>query len=132
MRATVTAQEMAAHVAAVCRRAKVRVSSHSSGGRAWRKSSRIAIRPVKGDITYAIALHELGHVLGEQKGKRIDHEVQAWQWARRHAIVWTDAMKAKEAASLASYARWMGRRPSSTPKYPETAAYLAEVLRGEF
>ena len=122
-----TSQEMAAHITRICRRAKITVSTASARGRAWRKSSRIAIRPVKSDITYAIALHELGHVLGVQTGKTLDKEVQAWQWARKHALVWTDAMTQKEQASLASYVRWANRKPNSTPKHAETVVYLNSV-----
>lgn len=120
----VTPKDMAAHIARICARAKVIVRAHSSGGRACRKGSWIAIRPVKSDITYAVALHELGHVLGSQTGKRIDHEVQAWQWARAHALVWTDAMTQTESKCLASYVRWMNRKPNSQPKHAETVAYL--------
>src|SRR5262245_46798119 len=47
--------------------------------------------PVRGQVTYAIALHELGHALARQVNHPDDivRERGAWEWARDNAIVWT-------------------------------------------
>lgn len=102
--------QMAAHVRKVCIVESIEVTSHSRGGRAWRKKRRIAIRPVKSAITYSVALHEIGHILGpRQSGTRLDKEVGAWEWARANAIEWTDAMEKTMQDSLQSYLKWAAR-----------------------
>jgi hypothetical protein len=63
---------------------------------------------VNGAVTYAIALHEIGHCLGRNQSKSlIQAEIAAWLWARAHAIVWTPAMAECARKSLMRYAaRW--------------------------
>lgn len=100
--------DYAAHVARICKIEDIEVVSHSSG-------------PVKTAITYAVAMHEIGHILGpHQTGKntRLDKEVGAWEWAQQHAIEWTDAMTATRARLLKTYLDWAARskqakRPTS-------------------
>jgi hypothetical protein len=105
-----TVEQMAAHIAKICKIESIEVSSHSSGGRAWRKGRLIAIRPVKSAITYAIALHEIGHIVGpRQSGSRLDKEVGAWEYAMDKAIEWTPTMNATMSKSLLSYLRWANR-----------------------
>ena len=105
----------AAHIARICKIEDIEVGHHSSGGRAWRRKRRINIRPVKTAVTYAIALHEIGHILGpRQNGVRLDKEVGAWEWAREHALEWTDQMEAKMRKCLRSYLEWSQR--SRQPK----------------
>ncbi len=101
----------AAHIARICKIEDIEVQSHSTGGRAYRRSRRIKIRPVKTAITYAVALHEIGHILGIQRGSRLDKEVQAWDWARAHALGWTDAMTATMAKCLRSHLAKAARSP---------------------
>lgn len=106
--------DYAAHIARICKIESIEVQSHSSGGRAYRRKRLIKIRPVKTAITYAIALHEIGHILGpRQTGKntRLDKEVGAWEWAEANAIEWTDAMSAKRAKCLQSYLAKAARSP---------------------
>lgn len=81
-------------------------------GRAWRKHRRIKISPVKTAVTYAIALHEMGHVVGKQSGKRIDKEVQAWEWAEANALKWTETMIVKSARCVAWYLKMCERHRS--------------------
>ncbi len=107
-----TTEQMAAHIRKVCIVESIEVQSHSRGGRAYRRSRRIKIRPVKTDITYAIALHEIGHILGPcQSSTKLDREVGAWVWATANAIEWTDAMSAKRAKCLQSYLAKAARTP---------------------
>ncbi len=106
-----TSEEMAQHVAAICRDEGIRVLSHSRGGRASKTHKVIAIRPVKSAITYAVALHELGHVLGPwQSQPRLYAEAGAWKWAREVAGIWTPSMEDKMSRSLHSYVLWAERR----------------------
>lgn len=68
----------------------------------------IMIAGVTDECTYAVALHELGHcvsptgILRTSKEReqftirtiklRLEEEIGAWQWAKRHALEWTPAM----------------------------------------
>jgi hypothetical protein len=105
-----TPRRLAKHVDDICARAGIAIVSHARGGRSWRKAGKIAIRMVKSDVTYAIALHEIGHVVGPQVRGRLNREVEAWQWAQRHALIWSDAMSATMQRSLGSYVVWALRR----------------------
>src|SRR5689334_11935592 len=48
---------------------------------------RIVIRPVRGRVSYFIALHELGHHLERRPVRRLEQEVVAWRWALDQATV---------------------------------------------
>ena len=83
--------------------------------------------PIRTEIGYCTALHELGHVLSphQRKPKPQDilarklrdksmlsdnylwNELTAWYWARSTAYAWTTTMQAEEQRCLKSYAgRW--------------------------
>src|ERR1017187_8686689 len=93
-RKTHDARRLAQHVDQLCVSAKIAMRSHTSGGRASVRRSTIAIRLVRSEVTYAVALHEIGHIAGPQVRGMLNREVEAWLWAKRHALVWTDAMSA--------------------------------------
>jgi hypothetical protein len=72
--------------------------------------------PVRSAITYAVALHELGHYLGGH----VNHpdtsvrELAAWKWARANAVTWTAAMERlattyerREDIDLEKWERWL-------------------------
>jgi hypothetical protein len=75
----------------------------STRARSWRKSRRVRLCRVKTAITYATALHEIGHVVGHQSGRRIDKEAQAWRWAETNAIEWREPMMRHAARCIRSY-----------------------------
>ncbi|AJF08250.1 hypothetical protein GSUB_17345 (plasmid) [Geoalkalibacter subterraneus] len=111
-------QEMQKHIESLCDKHRIEVCSHSSGGRAWRKKRRIAIRPVKSSITYAIALHEIGHILGDhQGGTRLDKEYGAWCWAKKNAATWSHTMENAMRKRLRNYID--RARNHKTAKCPE-------------
>lgn len=102
----------AAHIARICKIEDITIESHSRGGRAYRRKRLIKIRPVKSDITYAVALHEIGHILGpRQSGTRLDKEVGAWEWAIEHANHWTLPMAGTMKRCLQSYLTKAARSP---------------------
>ena len=105
-----------AHIASFAASHDIEFIGHSSGGRAWRRTKRVAIRPVKSPVTYAIALHELGHVLGQQSGRCIDTELQAWEWARAHAVVWVRRMEDAKRDALRCYVAWAERKQRRFPE----------------
>src|SRR5262249_1934558 len=51
--------------------------------------------PAWSEITYAVALHELGHVFGRHSDHVDDivRERDAWDWARDNAVVWSPKME---------------------------------------
>lgn len=104
-------ETMRDHVDMLCARNQVRIGSHSRGGNASRRGRFINIRPIKSAITYAVALHELGHVLGPwQSQPRLYKEAGAWKWAFENALVWTPSMQKTMIRSLTSYLKWQRRR----------------------
>ena len=99
------------HIEILCARNSIRIGRHSRGGNASRRGRFINIRPVKSAITYAVALHELGHILGPwQSQPRLYKEAGAWKWATENAIVWTPVMQKTMVKSLNSYLLWQRRR----------------------
>ena len=128
--AAVPQNPLAAHIARICKIEDITVISHSRGGRGWKKIRRVAIRPVKSEITYAIALHEIGHVIGpRQSGNRLDQEVGAWEYAIANALVWTPTMTAKMIQCLVSYLRWAERHKQM--KVPPPDHPIHALARGE-
>lgn len=72
------------------------------------------------ECTYAVALHEMGHIARRKKFEPgmnflvasqsihgmielITEEKAAWAWAREHALVWTIGMDCVERFALQSY-----------------------------
>jgi hypothetical protein len=55
----------------------------------------IRLAPVRSVISYATALHEIGHVRGryQRSGNVMVREQWAWQWARVNARFWSPAME---------------------------------------
>jgi hypothetical protein len=66
---------------------------------------------IRSYLSYATALHELGHIHGRYQSKlwnmpryrAVTSERWAWIWARQNALIWTPAMEREAAGSLASY-----------------------------
>lgn len=78
------------------------------------KNRRICIRPVVDDVTYAVAMHEMGHILhpdGHLRNRGLEftyaliqrEERNAWLWAANHAVAWTRDMHLLAIEALATY-----------------------------
>lgn len=67
------------------------------------------IKEVKTGITYAVALHEVGHIVGKRGKFRLEEEQFAWEWAKANALEWTDVTQKKMDKCLDSYERWAKR-----------------------
>jgi hypothetical protein len=64
----------------------------------------ISILPIKSEITYATALHEIGHIMsGVREDCILKIEAAAWMWARDNALEWTLRMKSTSLRSFDSY-----------------------------
>jgi hypothetical protein len=117
------------HINVLCAVNRIEVSYRRNGGRAWRKRRAISIPPVKTQVTYAVALHEIGHVLGKNAKRKLDREALAWQWAKANAQIWTPRMDAKMQACLKSYADWFLRKRRRGVNVGSSAMF--DMLRNE-
>lgn len=76
--------EREAHVWALALDAGVEVEWSKDGrGYASPSERRIKTPPIRGQVSYLTALHELGHLLGHRKSGlvRLEEEALAWRWA---------------------------------------------------
>jgi hypothetical protein len=111
------------HVAELADGLGVTIGPQSKGGRAFPRERHIAIRPVRSSVTYAIGLHELGHI-ATGKTYRLAWEGLAWQWAIDQAReeYWTMAAHKAMVRSLQSYYHWAewkhSRNVANAPRLP--------------
>jgi hypothetical protein len=96
-----------------------RAEVHRRNGR---RTVAIRIPPVRGQVTYFVALHEIGHLIGPgRSGTRLEKEAAAWRFALREARVEpTDACRRRIGKRLRSYVTWAElrqhrRRPPVLP-----------------
>jgi hypothetical protein len=63
------------------------------------------IPPIKTAISYATAMHELGHLLGRfpHSASTMVRERWAWRWAEHNALIWTSRMARHRDESLEWY-----------------------------
>jgi hypothetical protein len=112
-RAGVVALE--AHVTELCDRHRIELSGTSRRGRAirWRGGRRqIAIPEIRGQVSYFVALHEIGHLVGAgRSAPRLEAEANAWLWALREAAVEpTPATRRSISNRLHGYLEWAQNR----------------------
>lgn len=88
----------------------------------WAVMRLVTIAPVGDETTYAVALHEMGHVVArhgmsgvgvdnpcrsiDDVKKKILAEQAAWDWAQANALEWTVAMEQNKQISLHNYEEW--------------------------
>ena len=109
-RLTLTVQEMHDHIVQLCGAFKIKliedptaqyeqgVSLNILDPRNFTAAAQaIIVRPVTDDASYCVALHEIGHCahpLGHSPHVTVlTREKAAWEWARHHALCWTNAME---------------------------------------
>lgn len=87
---------------------------------------RIIVPPIKSSKTYALFLHECGHILGPyQYSPYVRAEACAWEWAKDNALIWTKAMNMFMKECLATYRPPNTHqivRPAWWPKYSKIMA----------
>jgi hypothetical protein len=96
------------HIETLCRDRQIACwvdRKRVKGSYAFRELEEIHIAPVRSAVSYATALHEIGHVCGRHQWSRrvLVRERWAWKWARANALFWTPAMERSAAARLAWY-----------------------------
>jgi len=103
--------EMALHIQELCAVENITVSYQSLTETVPRYSAipsrrHITIRPTKNTGYYVSALHEIGHILGDNQSRNYttkEKEIGAWIWAMLSAIVWTETADRVMAKALRSY-----------------------------
>jgi hypothetical protein len=79
---------------------------HTRGARVIRDldgtALEIWIPRIRSIVSYAVALHEIGHIRGRYQRSRsvMVRERWAWQWARENALSWSPAMERVAVKSL--------------------------------
>jgi hypothetical protein len=105
----VTIEDMRCHFTKLCDQEgpdfSVRTVNRCSKAYALQEAEEIGVPPIKSAISYATALHELGHQKGShQRSKSVlVRERWAWQWARKTALLWTPQMERSAQRALAWY-----------------------------
>ena len=111
MRPLVKRIDMALHIQELCAKHNITVTYQSLDDeipRYYANPSRkhIHIRPTKNTGYYVSALHEIGHILGDDQTYNNtvkEREIGAWIWAMLNAKVWTDTADRVMARALSSY-----------------------------
>ncbi|HET8976064.1 MAG TPA: hypothetical protein VFN15_05505 [Solirubrobacterales bacterium] len=108
-------EAMEAHVEELCAAHGIGLAGSSARGRAirWRGGRlEIAIPPIRGQVSYFIALHEIGHLVGRgRSAPRLEAEANAWIWALENsAFEPTDATLRSISKRLDGYLRWAQNR----------------------
>jgi hypothetical protein len=133
-----TIADLDAHVEALClahgvERLLGRRAIAYRHGPAGRRRPGIRIPPVRSQITYAVALHELGHLLGPgRSGTRLEKEAAAWRWALANSIVeLSDHARRSAGRRLRSYVLWAEHRQHRRrpPRIPGPESPFWAVLR---
>ena len=88
----------------------------------------ICTPPIRGPISYATVLHEIGHILGRHRDSRrvMVRETWAWRWARDNALGWTPAMARSMQAAQAYIARNAARMDRDHPWSPASPSKAGE------
>jgi hypothetical protein len=99
-------KELQQHVIDLCSKHEIAFNWCQRPSQAWAARGEfeaICIAPVRSRISYATALHELGHILGryQQSSDMMIRERWAWRWAKENARIWTPVMDLFANRSLA-------------------------------
>lgn len=106
---------MDSHIARLCAEHDIELTGSSARGRAirWRGGRlEISIPEIRGQVSYFIALHEIGHLVGRgRSAPRLEAEANAWLWAVEHAAVEpTEATLRSISKRLRGYLEWAQNR----------------------
>jgi len=117
---------MEGHVEELCAEHGIELTGASARGRAirWRGGRlEISIPPIRGQVSYFIALHEIGHLVGRgRSAPRLESEANAWLWALQNAAFEpTEATLRSISKRLNGYLAWAQNRQYRRvpPRIPE-------------
>lgn len=75
------------HIVALCREHHIRRTVQRGRGHARVHERRIWHPPLRDEMAYFVALHEIGHILVGLEGTRLEREAACWKWAIQNALV---------------------------------------------
>jgi hypothetical protein len=95
--------------------------TRTTEARAAYEIEEVWIPKIKSAISYATALHEIGHIRCRHRASRLImvRERDAWRWAKSHALIWTETMESQRETSLAWYEARINSG-SMSPVHPPT------------
>jgi len=111
MRLPVKRIDMALHIQQLCADYGITVTYQSLDDKIPRYYAspvdrHIHIRPTKNTGYYVSALHEIGHIMGDNQSYNNtvrEREIGAWIWAMLNAKVWTSTADRVMSSALSSY-----------------------------
>ena len=101
--------DMAVHIQEICALNKIKVNYQSMDDIVpiyWanKKKREIQIRPTRNTGYYVSALHEIGHIIGDNQDlDLIAKELWAWIYAKETAMVWSPTAERIMRKSMDSY-----------------------------
>lgn len=104
-------QDFSSHIEALCREHGIQILvRNGSGGRAHSDGRKISIPLVKSEVTYWLALHEIGHLVEPgaiaSRKLRLTEEGLAWKWALNNSLIpCSDVGRRKIYSCISSYLR---------------------------
>lgn len=126
-----TAHDYLAHLKTLAQEHKIQVTEgigmdprHSAANP---KLRAVLIPEITSDVAYALALHEMGHIVAPEGHigthgpcpkccqdpmymyDLLKEEFAAWAWARSQALEWTTGMEQAEKIGIQSYLNQLGR-----------------------
>jgi hypothetical protein len=124
----VTVAQMRSHIQQLCEANRIEINYDRHASASYRLRE-IWIRAVRSPRAYAVALHEIGHILGRYQlsDATLVRERHAWRWARRNALQWTPAMRRHADWCLDRY-----ERDESNVQHKELTRPLGGPLVSQF
>lgn len=114
------------HVRKLCRENDIQFTIKKGRGHARVKSRAIQIPPIKEDMGYFVALHEIGHVMSGLGGRRLDREGKAWSWALAHTIIEPDYRVRQRICAL--LVRYLFRARNAGWKVPDDGPFWDNMI----
>lgn len=84
-----TQNKMLDHIRDLAIEHRISIEFKTGSGSAWVFFRHVRCPEPRGYYSYYVALHEIGHIVCDHRGKeeKIEHEIEAWAWAFSHAVV---------------------------------------------
>jgi len=129
---------LAEHIEALCAAHGIALAYGGRGRAEVRRRGRerhylIRVPPIRGQVSYFVALHEIGHLVGPgRSGRRLEKEAAAWMWALANSrVAPTDATRRRLGAKLRSYVTWAEQRRhrQRPPVLPPSGSEFWSLLR---
>lgn len=114
------------HIVALCKEHDIRRTVQRGRGRARVKERWIQHPPLRDEMAYFVALHEIGHIFVGLEGTRLEREAAAWDWALSHSL--TRASYSTRQRICACLVRYLARAQMRGWKIPQPQSRYWELL----